>query len=114
MRSSVSRISRYTFKEVFFPTLLGLMIYTFDLLMNAIFNVAEFAIKKNLPLGAVGKLLALSLPQFLTLTIPMSVLLGTLIGVGRLSADSEIIALRACGISYRRILMPILALGVLG
>jgi LPS export ABC transporter permease LptG/LPS export ABC transporter permease LptF len=108
------RTFRYVFREVFTPTLLGLAIYTFVLLMNAIFSVAELAIRKNLPVTSVFKLLALSLPQFLALTIPMSVLLGTLIGVGRLSADSEVIALRACGVSYRRILMPVLALGALG
>jgi lipopolysaccharide export system permease protein len=108
------RISRYVFREVLTPTFLGVVIYTFVLLMNAIFNVAELAIRKNLPLTTVLKVLALSLPQFLALTIPMSVLLGTLIGVGRLSADSEIIALRACGISYRKVLLSILALGFLG
>jgi lipopolysaccharide export system permease protein len=108
------RIFRYVFREVLTPTLLGLAIYTFVLLMNAIFNVAELAIRKNLPVTAVLKLLALSLPQFLALTIPMSVLLGTLIGIGRLSSDSEVIALRACGISYRKVLVPVFFLGILG
>ncbi|HEV8335438.1 MAG TPA: LPS export ABC transporter permease LptG [Candidatus Polarisedimenticolia bacterium] len=110
----MSRIFKYVFRAVFGPSLLGLAIYTFVLLMNAIFNVAEMAIRKNLPISAVLKILALSLPQFLALTIPMSVLLGTLIGIGRLSADSEIVALRACGIGYRRIIAPVLALGFLG
>src|SRR5262249_4619081 len=62
----------------------------------------------------VLKILALSLPQFLTLTVPMSVLLGVLIGVGRLSADSEIIAMRSCGIGYWKVLIPVMALGLLG
>ena len=66
------RTFRYVFREVFTPTLLGLAIYTFVLLMNAIFSVAELAIRKNLPVTSVFKLLALSLPQFLALTIPLS------------------------------------------
>ena len=110
----MSRLYRYIFRELFTPFLLGLAIYTFVLLMNAIFNVTEFAIKRNIPTPAVLKILALSLPQLLALTIPMSVLLGVLIGIGRLSADSEIVALRACGIGYWRIAIPVLSLGVLG
>lgn len=110
----MSRLYRYILRELFSPFLLGLSIYTFVLLMNAIFNVTEFAIKRNIPTTAVLKIIALSLPQLLTLTIPMSVLLGVLIGVGRLSADSEMIALKACGISYWRVLGPVLSLGILG
>jgi LPS export ABC transporter permease LptG/LPS export ABC transporter permease LptF len=82
--------------------------------MNVIFNVTEFAIKRNIPISAVLKLIALAMPQLLTLTIPMSVLLGVLIGVGRLSADSEVIALKACGIGPKRMLIPVLCLGVFG
>lgn len=108
------KLERYIFREIFTPALLGLAIYTFVLLMNAIFDVAELAIKKNLPTSAVVKILALSLPQLLVITIPMSVLLGILIGIGRLSSDSEVIALRACGMSYSRVLFPVLGLGILG
>jgi len=112
--TSLSRLYRYIFRELFSPFLLGLSIYTFVLLMNAIFNVTEFAIKRNIAASSIIKIIALSLPQLLTLTIPMAVLLGVLIGVGRLSADSEIIALRACGIGMKRILYPVLCLGILG
>jgi lipopolysaccharide export system permease protein len=110
----LSRLYRYLFRELFSPFLLGLCIYTFVLLMNAIFSVTEFAIKRNIPTPAVLKIIALSMPQLLALTIPMSVLLGVLIGIGRLSADSEMIALKACGIGYRRVLGPVLTLGFLG
>ena len=110
----MSRLFRYIFRELFSPFLLGLSIYTFVLLMNVIFNVTEFAIKRNIPFTAVFKIIALSMPQLLTLTIPMSVLLGVLIGVGRMSADSEVIALKACGIGPRRLLIPVLCLGLVG
>src|SRR5262245_41431674 len=75
-RFRLRRLERYVFREVFSPTLLGLAIYTFVMLMSAIFDVAELAIKKNLPASAVLKILSLSLPQLLGITIPMSVLLG--------------------------------------
>ncbi len=110
----MSRLYRYILRELLSPFCLGLSIYTFVLLMNAIFSVTEFAMKRNIPTIAVLKIIALSLPQLLALTIPMSVLLGVLIGIGRLSADSEMIALKACGIGYRRVLGPVLSLGILG
>jgi len=110
----LSRLYRYILRELFSPFLLGLSIYTFVLLMNAIFNVTEFAIKRNIPTTSVLKIIALSLPQLLALTVPMSVLLGVLIGIGRLSADSEMIALKACGIGYWRVLVPVLSLGLFG
>ena len=51
----MSRTFRYVFKEVLSPTLLGLVIYTFVLLMNLVFSVAELAIRKNLPVTSVFK-----------------------------------------------------------
>ena len=57
-------------------------------------------------------MLALLLPQALGLTIPMALLLGILIGFGRLSADREFVALQACGISIFRVLRPVAGLAV--
>jgi len=105
-------IWRYVFKEVMGPVLLGLMIYVLVFLMNALFELAELAIKKDIPLGVVLRLLLYLMPRVLEMTLPMALLLGILIGVGRLSADSEIIALRASGVSYRRIFLPVLVLAL--
>ena len=52
------------------------------------------------------------LPQALGVTIPMALLLGILIGLGRLSADREFVALQACGVSIFRLLRPIALLAV--
>jgi LPS export ABC transporter permease LptG/LPS export ABC transporter permease LptF len=107
-------IWRYIFKEVLSPTFLGLCIYVLVFIMNALFDLAELAIKRDMPLRTVGLLLLLYLPRVLVMTIPMAILLGVLVGVGRLSTDSEIIALRASGVSYWRVLSPVFALGLLG
>ena len=109
-----SLIWRYVFKEVLGPTTLGLLIYVLVFLMNALFELAELAIKKDLPLATVAKILLFYLPRVLVMTFPMAILLGTLVGVGRLSSDSEVVALGASGVSYRKILAPILLLGLLG
>jgi lipopolysaccharide export system permease protein len=100
-------LTRYILKEIFGPTLLGLMFYTSIILMKQLFDLAGLIIRQSLPLGTVMHLLGLSLPHIVVLTIPMSLLFGILIAVGRLSADSEIIAMRALGISTRTIYLPV-------
>ena len=105
---------RYIFKEILSPTFLGLIVYVMVFLMNALFDLAELAIKKDLPVVAILRILMFYLPRVLILTIPMAVLLGVLVGIGRLSTDSEIVALRASGVSYWKVASPALALGLIG
>ncbi|MGD8375585.1 MAG: LPS export ABC transporter permease LptG [Acidobacteriota bacterium] len=108
------RIWRYILAECLGPTLMGVLVYTVLFLLNLIFQLAELAIRKSIGFWLLGQFLALAMPRLLSLVIPMSVLLGILIAMGRLSADSEITALRACGVSYLQILPPVLTLGLLG
>jgi LPS export ABC transporter permease LptG len=100
-------LTRYIFKEMVGPTLLGFSFYTFIVLMNKLFLLAGMIIRRSLPAETVGKLLLLSIPYIVVMTVPMSILFGVLIAVGRLSADSEIIAMRALGISMRTIYRPV-------
>ena len=67
----------------------------------------DFIVRHSGGVGTVALLFFCSLPPALTFTLPMAVLVGVLIGLGRLSADSEIVALHACGISLRRLLLPV-------
>ncbi len=90
-------IWRYVFREVLSPTLLGLCVYVLVFIMNALFELAELTIKKDLSVRSVATILFFYLPRVLEMTIPMAILLGVLVGVGRLSTDSEVVALRAGG-----------------
>ncbi len=99
--------SRYVFKEIIGPTLLGFVFYTSIILMRQLFDLAGLIIKRSLSGAAVGKLLIFILPNIVVLTLPMSLLFGILIAVGRLSSDSEIVAMRALGISARTIYRPV-------
>lgn len=112
MRLRPPIIWRYVFREVIGPILLGLMVYVLVILMNELFELAELAIKKEMPLRIVLRLLIYLLPRVLEMTLPMAALLGILIGIGRLSADSELIALRASGVSYLKIVSPVLVLAL--
>lgn len=110
----IDTLWRYIFREVISPTFLGLSVYVLVFLMNALFELAELAIKKDMSLRTVLTILVLYLPRVLEMTIPMAVLLGVLVGIGRLSTDSEVVALRAGGVSYWKILYPVLCLGISG
>lgn len=107
------RLDRYIFTETLGPLSLGFLVYTFILLLQALFKSAELIIRSGVAVSLVGKMLLLSLPWIVVMTIPMSVLFGILITVGRLSADSELVAIRASGISLFSLYRPILALSLL-
>ena len=100
-------LGRYIVKEIVGPTFLGFCFYTFVILMNQLFRLAEMIIRRSLPASTVLQLLGLSLPHVIVLTIPMALLFGVLIAVGRLSSDSEIIAMRSVGVSTTAIYRPV-------
>lgn len=108
-----SLVTRYILRELLGPSLLALSFWVFLFLMNAMFFIAKMAISRDLSFGLVATLLLYELPQVLVLTIPMAVLLGTLSGIGRLSADHEMVALQASGLSPWEMLRPVAALGIL-
>lgn len=103
-------LDRYLVKEILGPLGLGFLVYTFILLLDALFDAAEMIIQRGLPVATVGEILALSLPNIVVLTIPMALLFAVLIAIGRLSSDSELIALRATGVSLLSLYRPILML----
>ena len=102
-------LDRYVFREILPPFLLSLLIYTFILEIPPVMRQLEQLVAKGVSWGAAGKILLTLLPQGLGLTIPMATLTGILVGLGRLSADREAVALLACGVSPYRLLRPVLA-----
>lgn len=110
---STTRIHRYIAREIAVPTLIGLLIFTFVLLMGRILKLVELVVNKGVPLGEILQLFTYLLPAFLVITIPLAFLLGVLLGFGRLSADNEVVALRASGIPIYGMLRPVLVLAVL-
>ncbi|MCB1058228.1 MAG: LPS export ABC transporter permease LptG [Acidobacteria bacterium] len=104
------RLDRYILAQILGPLALGFLVYTFILLLQYLFSSAEMIIQRGLPASTVGRLLLLVLPSSVVLTIPMSLLFAILIAVGRLAADSELVALRSCGISLMTLYRPILLL----
>jgi LPS export ABC transporter permease LptG/LPS export ABC transporter permease LptF len=90
--------TRYIWNEVLSHAFLGGALFTFVLFMKNIGDLLEMAVRNSASLGGVAKVFIFLLPNTLTLTVPMAVLVGVLLGLSRLSADSEITAMRAVGI----------------
>ncbi len=91
-------LTRYILREVVSHAMLGGALFTFVLFMQRdLGHILELAVRGSATANDVGRILLYSLPATLTFTIPMTVLVGILLGLGRLSADSEVTAMRASG-----------------
>jgi LPS export ABC transporter permease LptG len=105
-------LDRYVIREVIPPFLLSLVIFTFLLEIPPVMRDLEMLVAKGVSWGVAGRIMLTLIPQALGLTIPMALLTGLLIGLGRLSADREAVALLACGVSPYRLLRPVLLMAV--
>ena len=105
-------LDRYLLKEILAPFFMVLFILTFVLLVGRILQIMDLMVNKGVGVVLMGKILLYLMPSFLIRTIPISLLAAILIGMGRLSADSELIVMKASGISLSRIARPIFALAL--
>jgi LPS export ABC transporter permease LptG/LPS export ABC transporter permease LptF len=106
-------VDRYIIRELLLPFLIGLLVFTFLLLIPPLADYGERLIAKGVSWDVVGKVLLTLVPQSLAVTIPIALLIGLLIAFGRLSADRESVAFQACGISIFRLLRPVLLVAAL-
>jgi lipopolysaccharide export system permease protein len=90
-------LTRYILREVTSHAVIGAAIFTFVLFTRDLGRILELVVRASAPLPSVGEIFLYTVPLALTYTIPMSVLVGILIGLSRLAADSEITAMRASG-----------------
>ena len=100
-------LTRYILREVTSHALIGAAIFTFVLFTRDLGRILELVVRASAPLPSVAEIFFYTVPFALTYTIPMSVLVGILIGLSRLAADSEITAMRASGMgvwSFGRVL----------
>jgi lipopolysaccharide export system permease protein len=105
-------IDRYIAAEVIGPFVMGVGLLTFALVTGKLLKLTEMVVNHGVGLGQVMSLIGYIMPAFLELTFPMAVLLGVLLGFGRMSGDRELIAARACGISLYRLAIPVIAVSL--
>ena len=106
-------LSRTLFLEILTSAALGCTLFTLVLFLERARPLFEFLVRDSGSPKLVAYLFALVLPQALPYAIPLGVLVATLITLSRMSSDGEITAMRAAGVSGRRVAPPILAFGFL-
>ncbi|MBK8598690.1 MAG: LptF/LptG family permease [Holophagales bacterium] len=104
---------RYALREILAPTVVAFAIYTGFMLIRGLVQFSDLLLQSSNPLWDTGRVLAFSIPHVIVLTLPIAFLLGILVGVGRLSQDSELVALKAAGVDLFTLYKPISVLAVL-
>jgi LPS export ABC transporter permease LptG/LPS export ABC transporter permease LptF len=113
LRCTVRILFRYVLREIFVTALIGAAVFTLVLFLPRIGGVMALLIRPGGSGGDIGYLFLLMVPQLFRFSIPMGVLLGVLVGLGRLSSDREITAMRAAGIPGGRCVEPVAILALL-
>jgi LPS export ABC transporter permease LptF/LPS export ABC transporter permease LptG len=106
-------IDRYIFREVLSHALLGLGVFTFVIFVPQLVQIMNVVARHSGDAHQIALLFLSAFPRVLTFSVPIGVLVGVLIGLGRMSADSELIAMNAAGMGLKRILIPVGALALL-
>ena len=100
---------RYIAREVYAPFLVALFVFTGILFLARSLKLVDLVVNKNVPAGDIILLFSYIIPRFLEVAIPMALLLAIILAFGRLSHDSELVVLRAAGLSLRKLAIPVLS-----
>lgn len=106
-------LRRYLFRELISPSILAVAIFVLVVLLTDMASYADLIVNGKVGVGTVAGIAALQLVPALTTTLPFAAFVGTLVALGRLSADSELLAMESMGISPILLSLPCLAFAVL-
>tara|TARA_Y100000739_G_scaffold2741_1_gene2422 strand:- start:506 stop:1672 length:1167 start_codon:yes stop_codon:yes gene_type:complete len=107
-------LDRWILGELIGPLLFAIALFTvLSLSVGVLFELVRKIVESNLPVFIAIQVLLQRLPSFLVLSFPMATLLATLLAYGRLSANSELTALRSVGVTATRMIIPALVLSLL-
>ena len=110
----IKTIDRYIFKELIEPFLFGLGAFTAILSASMVlFELVRAVVLRGMPLMVALQIFIYRLPSIIVYIFPMAMLLAALLAFSRMSGDSEVIAFRSSGISLHRLIVPVLALGLI-
>jgi lipopolysaccharide export system permease protein len=108
-------LDRYIFKQVFVTCFACVGFFVFLIAtVNALKDMLGYVLAGQLAPESAAKLVLLLIPYVVMYALPMGMLLGVLLVLGRMSSDSEVVAMRTCGLSIKRISAPIYALALAG
>jgi lipopolysaccharide export system permease protein len=103
----MNRLSRYLFVECTISLVSALLILTFLVMLPRILLLVDLWVNKGVSIGVLGQMTLLLIPQILVAALPMAVLTGILLALGRLSQDSEMVVMKASGVSLYQMLIPV-------
>jgi len=110
---SIPLLDRWLLGQIIPPMIFAISAFTvISLSVGVMFDLIRKIVEFGLPLFLALKVLFFSLPSFLVLSFPMAVLLSTLLAYGKLSSNSELLALKSLGIKTSRIIAPAIALSI--
>ena len=112
-RLRVPILYRYIFREILIPFVIILSIFTGILFLIKSLDLFELVVNNNVPVSDIILLFSFIIPRFLEIALPMSLLLAIIFAFGRFSSDSELVVIRATGISLKSLVAPVMFLALL-
>lgn len=107
-------LQRYILRELIGPIVLSVLFFSLLMMLRQLFSYAELLLEAGVGLSTFLEFVGIIMVTLMIVTVPMAVLLGCLIGVGRLTAENEILAMRVAGLSLPRLFTPVFVLATLG
>jgi len=112
-RAISKTIFRYILKEMLFSFLIAFFFFFFIFFVNQILLMAKEVLTRRVPFDQVALLILFSLPTVIAFSAPFASLVGTLMTVGRLTSDNEILVMLSSGLSYKNVFFPAITVGIL-
>lgn len=105
-------LDKYVLKELLYPFIFGVASFSSIFIASSLlFKIVQYITTYGAPIPTVARLFLYSLPEIVNYTFPMAVLLAALMAFGKLSGNSEIVAMKSGGVSYYRIVAPVIVVG---
>jgi len=111
-RSVSPTIYRYVLGETFFAFLIAFLFFFFIFFVNQLLLLAQEILTRQVPFHQVAMLILFSIPSVIAMSAPFASLVGTLMTIGRLSSDNEILVLLSSGLSFRNVFLPAITVGI--
>lgn len=108
----MKKLDWYILRTVVGPGVYGLLIFSTLWLVQILMKMIDLLVTKDVPFLTVSKIFAYSIPQVFVTSAPMASLLAVLVGISRMNSESEIVAIKASGISFYRMMVPLIGLGI--
>ena len=106
-------LSRYILKEFFPPFIIALTCFTVMLIFNDLFRLTKLFVQKGVSPLYLAELIFYMMPVMVVLALPMAVLVAILLALGRLSTDNEIMAMKAHGVAFHQLMLPLLGVALI-